>query len=30
LSKQIQEDLTELTKKVSHMGGLVEERSTAP
>jgi phosphate transport system protein len=25
LSRQIQEDLTELTKKVSHMGGLVEE-----
>ncbi|HEV8113340.1 MAG TPA: phosphate signaling complex protein PhoU [Planctomycetota bacterium] len=25
MSKQIQEDLTELTKKVSHMGGLVEE-----
>ena len=25
MSRQIQEDLTELTKKVSHMGGLVEE-----
>src|SRR5439155_1506388 len=25
MSKVIQEDLTELTKKVSHMGGLVEE-----
>jgi phosphate transport system protein len=25
MAKQIQEDLTELTKKVSHMGGLVEE-----
>jgi phosphate transport system protein len=25
VSRQIQEDLTELTKKVSHMGGLVEE-----
>jgi phosphate transport system protein len=25
MSKQIQEDLTELTRKVSHMGGLVEE-----
>ena len=25
MSKQIEEDLTELTRKVSHMGGLVEE-----
>ena len=25
MARQIQEDLTELTKKVSHMGGLVEE-----